>query len=61
MTDGEDNSITGAGDLAKILGKSKYWPVVANRAEIGVERIGKDTVVYELSANNDVATCLIGD
>lgn len=60
MAYSEDDNITAARDRAKILGKSKYWPVITNNAEVGVECIRKNAVVYELSADNDVLACLIG-
>jgi len=59
MTDSKNDSITGA-SLAKVLGESKHWPVIANGMEVGIECIRKNAVVYELSAHNDVLICLIG-
>lgn len=60
MANSEYDSITGSRDRAKILGKSKYWPVITDSAEVGVGCIRKNAVVYELSAHDDVLTCLVG-
>lgn len=60
MTDSEDDSLAGSRDGAKIVCKSKHWPVILNSTVVGVECIRKYTVVYELSAHDGVLTCLIG-
>ena len=60
MPDSEHNSITSARDRAKILGKSKHWPVITNSAEVGVKCIRQNAIVYELSAHNNILTRLIG-
>lgn len=44
---------------AKVVSKSKDWPIVADGTKFDVLSVGKNTVVDELSSNNGVLASLV--
>lgn len=60
MPDREDDGRGHRGDRPQVMRETEHGPVVADRAEARVERVGELAVIDELCADGDVAAGLVG-
>lgn len=59
MPNRKQNRGSSTADSTQVVSKRKHGPIITDGSEVRIQRVGKYTVVDELSTRCYVTTCLI--